>query len=150
MANRHVADGTGPIRCLAREKRGAGEALIGRAWASLLLGLAIALVLTPTAAQEVCRPILAVTATRMSELQAPASGRLWFAAISVEASGCAADATGHFDVVVSRAKENAPEVVFRERFVWQRPSVTIGIDLAVDEAVADYRVDQVTPCPCSR
>jgi hypothetical protein len=52
-------------------------------------------------------------------------------------------------MVVSRAKENAPEVVFRERFVWQAPSVTIGVDFAADEAVEDYRIERVTPCACS-
>ena len=108
------------------------------------------LVATPSLGQEVCTPTLAVTATRTSELQPPASGRLWFAVVSVDGSGCGAEARGHFDLVVSRAKENAPEVVFRERFLWQPPSVTIGIDFAADEAVEDYRIDRVTPCLCSR
>jgi hypothetical protein len=120
--------------------------LIGRLFPALLGLLATA----ATAGREVCSPTLAVTAARMSDLQPPASGRLWFAAISVDAAGCAAEARGNFDIVVSRAKENAPEVVFRERFVWQTPSVTIGIDFAPDEAVEHYRIDRVSPCVCSR
>jgi hypothetical protein len=148
MANRHIVHQTAQMRCPIREKRVASGPLLGRA-ASLLVGVAITLAATATAGHTACSATLAVTATRMADLRAPASGRLWFATISVDAAGCAADATGNFDVVVSRAKENAPEVVFRERFVWQAPSVTIAIDFAADEAVEDYRIERVRPCACS-
>lgn len=149
MANRHVVHETAQMRCPIGEKRLASGPLLGRV-ASLLLGVAITLAATATAGHAACSATLAVTATRMADLQAPASGRLWFATISVDTAGCAAAATGNFDMVVSRAKENAPEVVFRERFVWQTPSVTIGIDFAPDEAVEHYRIDRVSPCVCSR
>lgn len=131
MTSRHVADEAPLVR-------------------RLLPALFALLAATPTLGHELCRPTLAVTTTRISDVQPPASGRLWFAVISVDASGCVADPRGHFDLVVSRAKENAPEVVFRERFLWQPPSVTIGIDFAADEAVEGYRIDRVTPCACSR
>jgi hypothetical protein len=144
MANRHVVPETAQMRCPSREKRVASGPLLDRT-ASLLLGVALTLTAMTTAGHAACSP----TATRMADLQPPASGRLWFATISVDAAGCTADRSGNFDIVVSRAKENAPEVVFRERFVWQAPSVTIAIDFAADEAVEDYRIDRVRPCACS-
>jgi hypothetical protein len=73
-----------------------------------------------------CKAILALTAARMTHVAPPAVGRLWLAAVSVDASQCAADAGGHFEIVISRLKENAPEVEFRERFAWAAPSVSIG------------------------
>lgn len=148
MAIRHVGHETTQMRCPIREKRLASGPLLDRT-ASLFLGVAITLTAMATAGHAACSPTLAVTATRMADLQPPASGRLWFATISVDAAGCTADRSGNFDIVVSRAKENAPEVVFRERFVWQAPSVTIAIDFAADEAVEDYRIERVRPCACS-
>jgi hypothetical protein len=111
------------------------------------VGLAAA---TQAVAQQVCRPMLVVMEARLSDVQRPALGRLWFALISVDASRCVADAGGHFDIVFSRLKENAPELAFRERFVWQPPSVMVGVDFAADEAVEHYRIEAITPCPCSR
>jgi hypothetical protein len=115
----------------------------------LLAALAALLAGVPAAA-EVCTPTLTVTGERMSEIRPPASARLWFAVIAVEASRCSDDASGHFDLVLSRTKENAPDLEFRERFAWQPPSVTVGIDFGPDEAVGRYRIDAVTPCPCAR
>ena len=112
-----------------------------------VIGLAGA---TQAVAEQVCRPGLAVTETRFSQPHPAASGRLWFALIAVDASGCAADSGGRFDLVVSRLKENAPELEFREQFVWLAPSVTIGVDFAADEAVERYRIDAVTPCRCHK
>jgi hypothetical protein len=99
-------------------------------------------------AQQVCRPTLAVTGARFSEVQPPALSRLWVAFVAVDASACRAHSSGHFEIVLSRLKENGPELEFGERFVWLPPSVTIGIDFWADEAVERYAITAVTPCPC--
>jgi hypothetical protein len=116
---------------------------------SALLTVAVGLFgATRAMGEPVCEPVLAVTDVRFSASVQPASGRLWFATVAVDASRCAGDSTGAFEVVITRSKENAPDVEFRERFVWRAPSVKIGVDLWADEAVARYRIDGVTPCHC--
>ena len=45
-------------------------------------------------------------------------------------------------------KEGAPELEFREQFVWLPPSVKVGVDFWADEAVEHYWIDNVTPCRC--
>lgn len=116
---------------------------------SALLVVAVGLFrATQASGEPVCEPVLAATGVHFSAPVQPATGRLWFATITVDASHCADDSTGTFEVVITRSKENAPDVEFRERFVWRAPSVKVGVDLWADEAVARYRIDAVTPCPC--
>ena len=114
----------------------------------MLAGVVALLGVTQVAGEQACRPVLAVTDVQFSNLSPPATGRLWFATISVDASHCAEHSSGDFEVAVIRSKENAPDLEFRERFVWRAPSVRIAVDFGADEAVERYRVEDVTPCPC--
>jgi hypothetical protein len=105
---------------------------------------------THAAGQPACRPVLGLKQVRFSPMQPTTMARTWTAVVSVDASRCAANSSGHFDIVFSQLKETAPDSEFRERFVWQAPAVEVGVDFSADEAVAGYRVDTVAPCPCGR
>jgi hypothetical protein len=96
-----------------------------------------------------CRPTLAFTEVHFSKMQAPTLERKWTAVVSVDASGCAANSAGYFDIVFTRLKEIGPDIVFREQFIWLPPAVKVGVDFAADEAVQQYRIDNITTCPCS-
>jgi hypothetical protein len=88
----------------------------------------------------VCRPALAFKEVQFSQVQPPTMERKWTAA-------------GYFEVVFSRLKENAPEIEFREEFMWMSfewlpPSMKVEVDFSADEAVQRYWFDNITPCPC--
>ena len=68
----------------------------------------------------------------------------------MDASPCAANASGYFEIVFSRLKENGPEIDFTEEFIWLPPSVRVSVDLWADEAVESFWITNVSPCPCSR
>jgi hypothetical protein len=104
--------------------------------------------ITPAASAEVCQPALAISDVRFTEMQPPTLARTWSAVVLVDASHCAASAMGTFDIVFVREKETAPDLTFREQFVWRAPAVTVKVDFAADEAVQSYRIDNVTPCIC--
>jgi|SRR5580704_5947835 hypothetical protein len=95
-----------------------------------------------------CRPTLAINDVHFTEMQPPTQSRTWSAVVSVYALHCAAKATGTFEIVFVREKETAPDLAFRERFVWRSPSVKVQVDFAADEAVQSYRIDNVTACDC--
>jgi hypothetical protein len=81
-------------------------------------------------------------------MQPPTRKRTWTAVVSIDASHCAANSTGSFEIVFTRLKENGPELDFRERLAWQSPAVNIAVDFAADEAVQRYRIDTITPRAC--
>ena len=95
-----------------------------------------------------CRPTLAVSDVHFTEMQPPTLSRTWSAVVAVDASHCAAEATGTFEIVFVREKEIGPDLEFRERFVWRAPSVKVQVDFAADEAVQSYKIDNVTACDC--
>jgi hypothetical protein len=75
--------------------------------------------------------------------------------VAVDASACTADSKGYFDIVFTRLSENAPDLKFRKQFiwsapssVWQAPSVSVGLTFAADEALEQYRIENITPCEC--
>lgn len=111
------------------------------------LGLIVPRV-TQAFAEDTCRPALALRDVHLSEMQPPTRSRTWSAVVAVDASRCPAKATGTFDIVFVRESETAPDLEFRERFVWRAPSVHVQVDLAADEAVQSYRIDNVTSCAC--
>jgi hypothetical protein len=62
-----------------------------------------------------------------------------------------------FHIVFTRLSENAPDLEFRKQFawsapsfVWAMPSVNVGLAFAADEAVAQYRIENITPCVCRK
>lgn len=98
--------------------------------------------------QESCRPTLAIKEVQFSAMQPPALRRKWTAIVSVDASHCAANSAGHFEIVFTRLSETAPDLEFGKRFAWQPPAVTVAVDFGADEAVLRYRIDNITPCAC--
>ena len=102
----------------------------------------------PNNAHNTCTPALAIGGVHFTEMQPPTLARTWSAVVSVDASHCPANATGTFDIVFVREKETAPDLTFRERFVWRAPSVKVQLDFAADESVQSYRIDNVTSCVC--
>jgi hypothetical protein len=79
----------------------------------------------------------------------PTLERKWTASVVVDASRCAANASGFFDLGLTRLKENGYEIDFRERFAWLAPSVKVSVDFWADEAVEQYWIENVTPCRCA-
>lgn len=118
--------------------------------AGLLAGLAALSGPTDARAESVCKPALAISDVRLSAMQPPTLQRKWTALVTVDASRCAENSRGTFEIGFSRLKENAPEVDFHERFRWQAPSVKVEFDFWADEAVERYWLDSIAPCSCRR
>jgi hypothetical protein len=102
-----------------------------------------------TAGYPVCRPKFIVTDVQFSGMIPPTFERKWTATVILDASRCASNAAGHFDLRISRLKETGYELDFRVPFIWRGPSVKIGVDFWADEAVERYWIDNVTPCECA-
>lgn len=98
-------------------------------------------------AAPLCRPALAIAQARLSDTQPETMERRWTALVSVDASRCAT-ATGRFDILFSRQKENSPEAGFVEQFTWKPGAVEVSVDFWADEAVEGYWLSAVAPCPC--
>ena len=113
-----------------------------------LTGIIGLISVTQAVGQEPCRPALAVKDVQFSQMQPPTLKRTWSAVVSVDASRCAANSSGTFEIVFTRLKETAPELDFREQFAWLPPAVNIAVDFAADEAVQRYRIDNISPCAC--
>lgn len=109
------------------------------------LGLAS---VVPVGGQGVCRPKLTVTDVRFSEMVPPTLRRKWTAIVLVDASACQENSGGQFQIIFTRASETAPDLEFTEQFAWRPPSVDVAIDFAADEAVQQFRVENVTSCVC--
>jgi hypothetical protein len=114
-------------------------------------GMMVSVCASQSVGQQLCRPTLALKEAQMSDMKPPTMHRKWTAALSVDASICAASAGGRFDVVFIRLKETAPDLEFREHFSWgATPVVNVEVDFSADEAVERFWIDNVTPCPCRR
>ena len=114
----------------------------------LLAGILGFVGVTQAVARQVCRPALAVTEVKFSKWQPPSLERRWTAVVSVDASRCAMNSGGYFEIGFSRLKENGMELEFHEQFIWLPPSVKVSVDFWADEAVERYWVDNVAPCTC--
>jgi hypothetical protein len=115
-----------------------------------LAGIIGLISVTQAVGQQECRPALAFKNVHFSEMQLPTLERKWTAVVSVDASRCAVNSKGYFEITFSRLKEIGSEIEFRERFKWLPPSVKVEVDFAADEAVERYWFDNIAPCPCSR
>jgi hypothetical protein len=113
----------------------------------VLLALATTLANAPAGAGEVCKPRLSVKHLQLAEAT-PSQLRKWTATVTADASRCATTA-GSFEIGILREKEDAPDEAFRERFTWSAPSTLIALDLWQDEAVGEYWIYRVLPCPCA-
>ena len=58
------------------------------------------------------------------------------------------NASGRFEILFTRLKENGPEIDFAEPFVWKPGAVDVSVDFWADEAVEGYRLGSITACPC--
>jgi len=105
--------------------------------------------------ENLCRPVLTLNEVEFSAMMPPTLERTWSAVVSVDASACRENSKGYFDIVFTRLSENAPDLEFRKQFVWwapsfvwQVPSVNVGLTFAADEAVEQYWIENITPCEC--
>jgi hypothetical protein len=102
----------------------------------------------PAGAEDLCRPVLTLSEVQFSPIRTPKLQRSWTAVLTVDAAECAANSAGHFEIVFTRLSENAPDFEFREHFAWSPFPRNIALDFAADEAVAGYRIENITPCVC--
>ena len=120
-----------------------------RSFTSAFLATTIGLIgVTRAIGQNLCRPALTLSEVQFSPIRTPKLQRSWTAVVTVDASDCATDAGGQFDIVFTRLSENAPDLEFRQRFAWSPFSQNISLDFAADEAVVEYRIENITPCIC--
>ena len=97
--------------------------------------------------QPVRRPSLAFSGNQFSEMQPPTLQRKWTAVVSVDASRCAMNSAGHFEICFKRLGNRGRYRIFEE-FVWLPPSVASPADFWADEAVERYWITNVSTCPC--
>ncbi len=102
----------------------------------------------PVTGHPLCRPTLTVSDVQFSEMIPPTLERKWTATVSVDVSRCQPNSSGYFDIVFTRLSETAPDLEFSERFAWRPPSVAVGVNFAANEAVQQFRVDNITSCVC--
>jgi hypothetical protein len=123
--------------------------MMNRLRLSVLLASIFALAgTTQVAGQPVCRPALAFKDVQFSPMQPPTLERRWTAIVAVDASRCATDSAGYFEIGFSRLKETGAELDFHEQFIWLAPAVKVSVDFWADEAVEAYWFNTVTPCRC--
>jgi hypothetical protein len=125
-----------------------------RSCISGLLASIIGLLSIPQAVgQQLCRPALAFTDVKFSKMQKATLERKWSAVVMVDASRCAANSAGYFEIVFSRSKEMGVELEFREEFKWlgfdgATPALKVEVNFWADEAVERYWFGNITPCVC--
>ena len=113
---------------------------------SISLVVSIALLgVTPSLAEQPCKPRLSLTDARLSDAQD--ARRLWSATLGVDASRCAAP-SGQFHIRFVRLKENAPDLAFSEQFTWTHGQTDISLEFSADESVLDFSIGAIAPCAC--
>ena len=130
----------GPRRAAPWAVAAAAARLVG----ALLLGA------SPAIAQPLCWPTLRIEDDVYAPMRPPAMERLWTARVTVDAPHCAPDASGTFDIVFLREKENGLDHEFREHFTWHPSSVPVSVAFWADETPALNWIDRVQPCACRR
>jgi hypothetical protein len=110
---------------------------------------------TDAIAEQLCRLALTLDDVEFSAMIPPTLERVWSAVVAIDASACAEDSKGKFEIVFTRLSENAPDLEFRKQYIWSAPSsvwpvpfLGVGLAFAADEAAGHYRIDNVTPCAC--
>lgn len=115
-------------------------------WTELLVASLMLGVSTPAGAEFACRPVLTFKDVQFSKVQN--QQRKWTAALTVDASRCAA-AAGQFEIKFIRLKEFGPDRVFAEKFRWIPGAAEASLIFWWDEAVQDYWIGDVEPCRCA-
>jgi hypothetical protein len=106
---------------------------------------------TGLAAEQVCRPAVTIAQARLSDVDGATAARRWTALISIDSSRCAPGASGSFQLVLLRLKENGPDLPFRpfrEGLPWQGPATKAEVPFSADEAVGRAWIEDVSPCAC--
>lgn len=106
--------------------------------------------LTQAQGQPICRPKLELQNVKFSEMQPKTLQRKWTARVAVDASGCAANASGSFDLRFTRLLEVGLDADVHERLAWRPPSVDVELDFWADEAIERYAIANVSTCPCAK
>jgi hypothetical protein len=94
---------------------------------------------------DVCRPVLSIQQPRYSAIED--LQRVWRAVVAVDASRCTGE-TGPFEIRFVRAKENALDLPFTERFSWRPGRVEVALAFWADEAVEHFEIGRVGACRC--
>ena len=113
-----------------------------------MCALAFAAADQAAASAPACRPVLTIKDVSFPAMHLPAMERQWRATVAVDASRCATTA-GYFEIGFLRAKEYSMDLEFREQFIWSVPAVLVGLDFWFDEAVEQYWIHSIQPCPCA-
>src|SRR5215469_7219440 len=129
---------------------------VKRACASVLATIIGLISVRQAIGENPCRPTLTVNEVEFSAMMPPTLERTWSAVVTVDASACTENSKGYFEMVFTRLSENAPDLEFRKQFLWSAPSFVwqtspslgVGLAFAADEAVEQYRIENVTPCVC--
>jgi hypothetical protein len=116
----------------------------------LVAGSVALIGVTQALGQQLCRPALAIKDVQFSEMRPPTWERKWTAVVLVDASRCATNSMGSFEIIFSRLKETGVEIAFSEKFTWSSPAVTVAVDFWADEAVERYWISNVSACVCAR
>src|SRR5215469_3575042 len=125
------------------------NASVSRTCTAALFGATMGLtVISPGVAENLCRPSLTLSEVQFSAIRTPKLQRTWTAIVTADTLDCAVNSGGFFDIVFTRLSETAPDLEFRQRFAWSPFAANVAIDFAADEAVAAYRIENVTPCVC--
>ena len=104
--------------------------------------------ITQAIGQNICRPTLTLSEVQFSAIRTPKLQRTWTAIVTADTADCAVNSGGFFDIVFMRLSETAPDLEFRQSFSWSPFVQNIALDFAADEAVAQYQIENVTPCIC--
>src|SRR5262249_17354538 len=106
--------------------------------------------ISPVTGQPSCRPTLTVADVQFSAMIRPTLERKWTAIVSVDASLCQPSSSGYFEIFFTRLSELGPDLEFRERYAWRPPSVEVAVIFAANEAVQQFRVENITSCVCMK
>jgi hypothetical protein len=137
------------VACAHRAKIYSATYWIAIATYWLFAGVATGLIgVTEAIGQGLCKPNLSVNDVQFSPINPETFGRNWTAVVAIDASRCKGNFRGTFEIVFTRLSETAPDMEFRERFMWMPPSVNVNVEFGRDEAVERYWIDNVSPCIC--
>jgi len=98
-------------------------------------------------AAPTCQPQLAFRQVSFSPINYETMQRRWSATLSVDASGCAS-ASGRFQILFGLWSETAPDDDFVRPFTWTPGLMEVAVDVTANEAIAGYRLQNVSSCPC--
>jgi hypothetical protein len=118
--------------------------------AALLAGVNGLIGASQAIGQEVCKPALSISNVQFSKWQLPTLERKWTATVAVDASRCAPNTAGTFEIGFLRLVENGVDIEFTEEFVWMSPAVNVGVDFWANEAVGRSWINKVSACPCAK